>query len=500
MIEAAISGLVLLLSWPAIGFMLVGAVVGSISGPLPGLGGPLTLVLLMPFAFAMKDPFSAMALLLGAHSVMNTGNSITSILFGVPGDNSAQALLMDGYPLARKGQAGRALGASFVSSALGGIFGAICLAVAIPAVTPLVLLFGSPELFMLAIWGISMVGMLSGKSVLKGLGMGAFGLLLSTVGLDPQRAVPRYTFGDAYFWDGLPLVAVSLGLFAAPEAIALINKKTLFPAHVARMKVQAGHVWEGIRDVRRHWGLLLRNSALGVWLGIIPGIGGSIIDWLAYGHTVQTARDREGFGKGDIRGVIGPDAATNSKEGGTLIPTVAFGVPGSVGMAIMLGAFVSLGMVPGRQMLTSQLHFTFGLIWILVLANVVAAGGLLLLTPYLARITTIKPSVLAVVIMTFTIVGSFMANRHPFDLVILMVFSLLGYLMKTHGWPRPPLILGFVLGGVLERYLFISFRTFGPAWMLRPGVLILAALILASLVAVPSRKPGQKSTRAEGSP
>jgi TctA family transporter len=469
--------------------VLLGVVIGSIAGPIPGVGGPLTLVLLMPFALSMDSPFSAFALLLSAHGVMNTGNSITAILFGVPGTSSAQALVVDGYPLARKGEAGRAFGASFVSSGVGGVFGAICLVAAIPVVTPLVKVFGSPELFMLAIWGLSMVGMLSGRFVIKGLAMGAFGLLLSTVGLDPQRAIPRYTFGDAYFWDGLPLIAIALGLFAAPEAIDIIKRKNLFPEEVTKASVNVADVMRGVRDVLRNWTLLLRTSALGVWLGIIPGIGGSVIDWLAYGHTVQSSRDRDGFGHGDIRGVIGPDAATNSKEGGTLIPTIAFGVPGGVGMAILLGAFTGLGLTPGREMLTEKLDITFGLIWIIALSNLIAAAALLSLAHHLARVTKIRASLLGAIIMTFTILGAFMARRHPFDLVMLLVFSLVGYIMKLYDWPRPPVILGFVLGDILERYLFISFRTFGVSWFWRPGVVAILVLIVGSFVAVPSRKP-----------
>jgi TctA family transporter len=447
----------------------------------------------MPFAFSLGDPFGAMALLLSAHGVMNTGNSITAILFGVPGTASAQAIIVDGYPLTLKGMAGRAFGASFVSSGIGGIFGALCLIAAIPVVTPLVKIFGSPELFTLAIWGLSMVGMLSGKSVLKGLSMGAFGLLLATIGLDPQRAIPRYTFGNVYFWDGLPLIAISLGLFAAPEVIGIIRRKTLLPEDVTKSKVIIDDDSRGIRDVIENWMLLLRNSALGVWLGIIPGVGGSVIDWLSYGFTVQTSKDRENYGKGDIRGVIGPDSATNSKEGGTLIPTIAFGVPGSVGMAILLGAFTSLGLSPGREMLTTRLDFTFGLVWIIALSNVIAAAGLLLLAKHLARITMIRAGLLGTIIMAFIILGAFMARRHPFDLVILLIFSLLGYIMKLYDWPRPPMILGFVLGNILERYMFISFRTFGTSWFWRPGVIAILLLLVISFVAVPRKKAPAKN-------
>jgi len=483
------------LSWPTIGVLFVGTLIGCVTGILPGIGGPVTLVLLLPVVFAIGDPFIAFALMLGTHAVQNTANSAPAILLGVPGDNAAQALLMDGTPMARKGEAGRALGAAFSASAVGGLFGAVIFAGSIPVVMALLKVFGSPEMLMLSLWGLSMVAVLSGDVPLKGLAMAAVGLLLTTVGLDPQRAIPRYTFGDPYFYDGLTLISISLGLFAAPVVVELIQKRTLFTDDAPATKVT--DVGAGIRDTFHHWPLLLRNSALGTFLGIIPGIGGSVIDWLAYGSTVQLAKDRENFGKGDVRGVIGPDAATNSKEGGALIPTIAFGIPGSTGMAIMLGAFLGLGLIPGRVILTEHKELLFSFVWILAISNVVAAILLLSIAKHLAKVTLVRASILASFVFTFTILGAYMAQQHAMDLVLLAGFSVLGCIMHQYNWPRPPLILGFVLGGVLERYLFLSFNAYGPAWMLRPGVIILAILIALSVFSLRKRDV-QTPTKEDG--
>lgn len=470
------------LSWPTIGMLLVGVLVGSLVAFLPGIGSTAGLVMLLPFVLAVDDPVKGIALLLGAHAVMTTADSVCAILFAIPGGAGAQALLMDGYPMNLKGEGGKALGASFTAAGLGGLIGAFALLIAIPLSTPLIKLFGSPELLVLALWGISMVGTLSGKNQLKGLAMGALGLWLGSFGLDPQRGFPRYTMDLPYLLDGLSLVAVSLGLFAVPQAIELIQRRTLINVDTSRVVIDYKQVGEGVMATLRHRWLLLRSSVMGVFFGIVPGIGGSIIDWLVYGQTVAGAKDKSQFGKGDIRGVIGPDAASNSKEGGQLIPTVAFGVAGSSGMAIILSAFIGLGLSPGITMVTTRVDLTFSMVWTIVIANLIATGGLLAIAPYLARVTLIRAPVLASIIIVFSVLGAYMENRELGDIVVLAIFSLVGYLMKETGWPRPPLLLGFVLSLVLERYLFISLNTFGWGWLGRPGVLVLFGVIIVSFV------------------
>src|SRR5437016_6780857 len=347
----------------------------NLPGLLPGIGGPATLALMLPFIFKMS-PAEAFAFLLGMHSVAATTGDITSVLFGVPGEGLSAATVVDGHPMAKRGEAGRALGAALMSSLVGALIGAVFLALAVPIVRPLVLSFGSPELFMLSVVGISCITSLSGlgaRGQIRGFAMGLFGLLLSTIGQERQSGSLRFDLGMMYLWDGLDLIPVLVGIFAIPEIVDLAVRGTAIAGEKQPGNLQAG-VMEGIKDTFRHFWLVVRCSAVGVFIGILPGAGGGVAQWLAYAHAVHSAKDakdRERFGKGDIRGVLGPGAANNSKEGGELIPTVALGLPGGGAMGILLGGFLIMGLTPGPDMLTKHLPITFSMVWTLVIANII---------------------------------------------------------------------------------------------------------------------------------
>src|ERR671919_1131334 len=359
-------------------YMMLGMAIGFAVGILPGLGGATTLALMLPFIYNM-DPITAFAFLLGSNAVTATTGDITSVLFGVPGEGITAATIVDGHPMAKTGQAGRALGAALMSSLVGAVFGAFILALAIPIVSPLVLSIGSAEFFMLAVLGITFVASLSGANIPKGLIAGGLGLVLAMVGLDPIESVPRFTLegllgedNSLFLWDGVALVSVTVGLFAIPEIMDLAVKGTSIAGDTQPGKL--GGVMEGVKDTFRHWKLVLRCSGLGAYIGLIPGMGGGPAQWLAYAHAVQSSPDKERFGKGAVEGVLGPGAANNSALGGALIPTIAFGVPGSVSTAILLGAFLILGLVPGPDMLVPEpkgrLTLTYSLVWIIVLSNI----------------------------------------------------------------------------------------------------------------------------------
>src|SRR4029450_12886847 len=314
--EAFIDGLFLVLQWKAFSLMMVGMALGFVVGLLPGIGGAATLALMIPFVFKMS-PVEAFAFLLGMHSVAATTGDITSILFGVPGEGLSAATVVDGYPMAKKGEAGRALGAALMSSLLGALIGAFALALAIPIVRPLVLTFGSPELFMLSLIGISCITSLSGTTTrgqIKGFAMGLFGLLISTIGQERQSGSLRFDLGMMYLWDGLDFVPVLVGIFAIPEIIDLAVRGTSIAGDRPAENLSSG-VMEGIKDTFRHFWLVFRCSVVGLFVGIMPGAGGGVAQWMAYAHAVQsakTSKDRAGFGKGDIRGVPGPGAATTT--------------------------------------------------------------------------------------------------------------------------------------------------------------------------------------------
>jgi putative tricarboxylic transport membrane protein len=480
MIDAALQGLVLVLQWKALAFMMLGIVLGFWVGLLPGLGGVTTLALMLPFIYAMK-PHEAMAFLLGMHSVVATTGDITSVLFGIPGESTTAAIILDGHSMAKKGQAGRALGAALSSSLLGALIGALALALAIPVVRPLVLAFGSPELFMLAIVGLAFIASLSGngaRGMVRGFIAGCLGLLLATVGQDPQAGVARFTFGTLYLWQGIDIVAVLVGLFAVPEILDLVVRGSSIAGDAPVGQVRKG-VLEGVKDTFRHFWLAIRCSLIGTFIGITPGLGGPVAQWMAYGHAVQSARtpeERQGFGRGDVRGVIGPGAASNSKEGGSLIPTIAFGVPGSAAMAVLLGGFFLMGLVPGPDMLTKNLPVTYSMVWTIVLANVITVVACLVFLNRLASLTNVPGELLVPVILVLVFIGAYTANNQYGDLIVMLACGAIGWLMVVAGWPRAPFVLGLVLGKIAENYLYISVARYQAAWLARPFVLVLFAI------------------------
>ncbi|HWO41430.1 MAG TPA: tripartite tricarboxylate transporter permease [Candidatus Eisenbacteria bacterium] len=504
MLQAFIEGLFLVLSWNTITLMLVGIALGFAVGILPGLGGPVTLALMLPFVFKM-DGTEAFAFLLGMSAVTATTGDITSILFGVPGEAITASTIVDGHPMAKKGEAGRALGAALMSSLVGALFGALCLALAIPIVRPLVLSVTSPEFFMLSVLGVSFLASLSGDAILKGLTAAAIGFQFATVGLDPISGIERYTFGTLYLWDGVELVPATLGLFAIPELIDLAVKGT----SIAQTKIgKLGGVFQGVKDTFHHWKLVLRCSAIGAYIGVIPGMGGAVSQWVAYGHAVQSSRDRERFGKGAVEGVLGPGAANNSTLGGALVPTLAFGVPGSVSTAILLGAFIIQGLVPGPPMLQpasqgGSLSLTFSFVWILVISNIITVALCFLFLKQLANITQVRGSLVIPFILLLIYLGGFAENNTFQDLFVVLLFGALGWVMVETDWPRPPLLLGLVLGPLAENNLFLATDNYGAAWLRFPSVIFLFLVILAGVfypVFQTWRKRGQdpdKKTKKE---
>ena len=486
MIEALFGGLLLLLQWKAFAFMLLGIALGFWVGLLPGLGGATTLALMLPFVYAMQ-PVEGFAFLLGMHSVVATTGDITSVLFGVPGEGTAAATILDGHAMAKKGEAGRALGAALASSLVGALVGAIALALAIPVVRPLVLSFGAPEFFMLAVVGIAFIASLSaqgGRGMLRGFLVGGLGLLVATVGQDPQAGVARFTFDSLYLWGGLDLVPVLIGIFAIPEIIDLAVRGTSIAGETPAGRLNKGAL-EGVKDTFRHFGLTIRCSLIGTFIGIMPGLGGAVAQWIAYGHATQSARtaeERKQFGEGDVRGVLGPGAANNSKEGGALVPTVAFGVPGSSAMAILLGGFFLMGLVPGPDMLTVHLAVTFSMVWTIALANVITVVLCFLFLNHLARLTNVRGHLLIPAILVLVFIGGYTSNNHYGDLLVTLFFGGVGYLMVMGGWPRAPFVLGLVLGKIAENYLYISVARYEAAWLTRPIVLVLFALAVAVIL------------------
>jgi len=462
MLNTALEAALIIIDPARLMFLAGGVFIGLALGVIPGLGGIVGMALLLPFTFDI-DPYSAFALLLGMGSVTTTSDTIPAVLFGVPGTAGSAATILDGHPLARQGQAGRAFGAAYTASMIGGIFGALLLAISIPILRPIMLTVGAPELLSFAFFGLCMVSILSGSSPLRGMAAAGFGLMIDMIGQDPQTGTLRWTLDTLYLWSGMPLVPVTLGIFALPElADMMIERRSI--STDGKLNTRQGQ-WQGVRDTLRHWWLVVRVAFLGSTLGAVPGLGAAIIDWVAYGHAARTEKGAaETFGSGDIRGVLASEGANNAKEGGALVPTVAFGVPGSASMAILLGAFLIHGLVPGPDMLNKDLNVTYTIVWSVALANILGAGLCFVFSDQLARIAVVRHSIIMPLILTVIMVGAFQARRNWGDLYVLMFFGLLGWIMKRLRWPRPPVILGVVLGGIVERYFNISVNRYSEDW------------------------------------
>lgn len=454
--------------------MVCGIAIGFVVGVLPGLGGSVTLALMLPFTFDMT-PVQAFAFLLGMWVVTATTGDITSVLFGVPGEATAAATVLDGHPMTKRGEAGRALGAALSSSTMGALLGAVFLALSVPILRPLVLALGPPEFFMLTLLGLTFVVSLSGRNVLKGFLMAAFGMLVALVGIDPQAGVPRYAFGQLYLWDGIQLVPLVVGLFAGAEVLQLMLSKSSIATGSVTTKFSG--TWAGLRDTLRHWSVVVRSSAIGIGIGIIPGMGGSVAQFIAYGHAQQTSKHPEEFGKGSIEGVLAAGANNNAKDAGALIPTIAFGIPGSVGAAVLLGAFLITGLNPGPEMLTTRLDVTFSMVWIMVLSNIVAVSVSFLLLRRLVQLTLIRGTWLVPFLLVLLGLGAYTASNSFNDIIVMLAAAVLGVAALHWDWPRVPFLLAVVLGDLVERYLFLSYSLHGWSWLGKPSVLALAAVI-----------------------
>lgn len=463
-------------------YLAIGVLLGLSVGVFPGLGGIAGLSLVMPFMFGM-DPVSGLALMVGLIAVVPTSDTFASVLMGIPGSSASQATVLDGFPMARKGEAARALSAAFASSLFGGLLGATVLTFFILVARPLVLAFGTPEMLAITILGLSMVAILAGRFPLKGVAAACLGLLIGTIGeAGAGGSLRMATYDIPYLTDGLTLVIVGLGIFAIPEIIGLLRHDQ----SIAK-DAQLGAGWaQGVRDWYSNIWLSVRCSVIGVIVGVIPGLGGSVVDWIAYGHTVQTAKDKTKFGSGDIRGVIGPESSNNAKEGGGLVPTLIFGIPGSGSMAVFLGGLGLLGFDAGPQLIQNNLNITYTVVWSLALANVLGAGLCIMLSGGIARLTTIRFTLLAPFLFMMIAFAAFQSRQSLGDLVALFAVGMLGIFLRRFDWSRPAFLIGFVLSSQAENFSnnahqIASFK-FRRGW--EQGFEYVASPIVLAIVAI----------------
>jgi putative tricarboxylic transport membrane protein len=479
LLDAAVKGLMNLLHLKVFLAMLVGISIGTFTAVAPqGLGMPLVYAILLPVVVRW-EPVTGMALLIGASSVSAICAAYLPILFGIPGGSGSQATVLDGYPMGKRGEGRRALGASFMAGGMGCLVGTFTLALAIPAAKPLIYLMGAPELFVVVLWGLSMVAVLAGRRPIKGLIAAAFGLLIATVGQQGQSGIMRFVFDQPYLLDGIPLSIIALALFGIPSALDLALTKIGVEQQPAPLK---GSLLDGVKDTLREWWLVLRCSFIGVWVGIVPGIGSQVVDWLAYGHAAQTSKDAKNFGKGDVRGVIAPESANDAKDGGDLVTTLLLGFPQGVVTALFIVALLAWGYLPGPEMIKKNPDIIYSVVWIQGISGVIGTLIGFALAAQLAKLAEVRYSLMVPIIFIFVLMGAFSVNRDPIDLLVVVVFGVIGYLMRRFGYPRPAMILGLVLGGLMETYLYRSMASYGFTWLARPSVVVLLSLATISFL------------------
>ena len=409
---------------------------------------------------------------------------------GIPGTAGSQATVMDGFPLSKKGMAARALSAAFCSSLMGGVFGAFILSISIYYAIPIIMAFGFGEQFLLIILALLMVGALTGENFIKGITACILGLIIGSIGSAPITGDLRFTFGTLYLVEGVPIVIVGLGLFALPEIVGLLDSKG---AIAKALKNEEGW-FRGIKDVFKNWFLVLRCSSIGCIVGALPGLGGTVVDWIAYSHLKQTSKDTSNIGKGDIRGVIAPESANNAKEGGALIPTLLFGIPGSGNKVLLLGGFIMIGIEPGLEMVTTHLDLTYLMIWSLAIANILGAGLCIGFASHISKLTLVRYYILAPVMIVLIFFATFNINRDWYDFIGLLGFGLIGITFKAFGWSRPALLIGFFLSTKVELLSYQTQAVYGLTFLTRPVSIILIVLCFGTILLLLRQKFKQSYT------
>lgn len=456
-------------------YLMLGIGLGLIVGILPALGTSAGMALLVPFVYGM-DQAAGVATMVGLLAVVATGDTISSVLIGIPGGGSSQATVLDGMPMAKRGEAARALSAAYTSSIMGGLFGAVALSAAILVARPVVLAFGVPELLMLTVLGITMVSLLSGRTLIKGFIACGLGMVFAAIGGSPATGELRMIIGGQYYlMDGLSITVITLSIYAVPEIIDLLRRGS----QISEVPPMRGGWLQGVVDTWTHRWLVLRCSVIGCLIGALP-IGGSA--WLAYGHAVQSSKNRENFGKGDVRGVIAPEAANNADAGGALVPTMIFGIPGSGSTAVFLGGLILLGIQPGPDMVGKHLDITYTIIWSLAIANVIGGGLCFLMSGQIARLTQVPFVYLAPYLLTIIFFGAFQSSRQWGDMVALVIVGVFAVFLRRFGYPRPAFLIGFVLANNIEVLLYqaVQIYTFAEIFT-RPLFLVLLAVNIISL-------------------
>ncbi len=449
-LDGIATGFQVALSFEGIMFVLIGVFVGTFIGMLPGLGPISAIAIMIPITYGM-DPTLALVMMAGVYYGAVFGGSTSSILLNAPGISGTVASAFDGYPMAQQGKAGKALAIAAISSFAGGTISVILLMIFAPMLASVAISFGPPAYFALMLLGLSAIASLSEGSTIKATISAVVGFMIATIGIDPQTGTSRFSFGSANLLDGIDFLVIALGLFAIAEVCYLImnrKKKSIGSAK------EIGSLKLSKKDFKEMSGPAGRQSFLGFILGILPGAGATIASFISYITEKKIAKKPEEFGKGSIKGLAAPEASNNAATSGAFVPLLSLGIPGSGTTAVMLGAFLVLGLQPGPMLMTDRPEVFWGIIASMYIGNIFLLILNLPLIPYIARLLTIpRPMLISLVIM-FSFIGVYAISFSTFDLYLLLAFGVIGLLMRMFAFPAPPFILAFILGGMMEQ----SFR------------------------------------------
>ena len=468
-----------------LGLIALGTIGGVLVGALPGLSSSMAVALLLPFSLYL-EPVPAIALLSALYCAGTFGGSITAILLNVPGAPPAAATAFDGYPMARRGEAGRALGMAAFASAFGGIFSALVLLFAAPLLARMAYGFGPPEYFALAVFGLSMLSSIGGEAPLKNLVGGCLGLLIATVGVDLTTGVERFVFGVPDLYDGIHFVPVLIGLFGVTEAL---SQSQNLGASLESIGVSATRL-PSLEDFRKVRGTILRSSFIGTLVGVLPAEGSTMAAMIGYNEAKRWSKEPEAFGKGALEGIAGPEAANNAATGGAMVPTLALGIPGSATAAVIMGGLQVHGLRPGPYLFEEQPSLLYGIFISMLLANVLFLVIGLVGAKLFARISLVPKTLLWPGVFVLCIVGAYGVEQSMVDVWIMLAAGFLGFALKRFGFGAAPIIMGLVLGSLVETSLAQSMILFDQDWtgfLSRPVALALFLLAAGSILFRPTR-------------
>jgi len=498
-LQQLLAGFAVALAPLNLGLALGGVVVGTVVGMLPGIGPINAIAMLIPLLFAVGlPPESALILLAGIYYGSQYGNSISTILLNVPGTASAVVTAIDGHAMTKAGRGGEALALAAVSSFVGGTLSILGLVFLAPALSGWAIRFGPAEYFALMVFAFSALSSVSGRSVPRALAATGLGLFLATIGMDPNSAVPRYTFGQLKLFDGLDFVVVTIGLFAVSEVLLVLGQTTWAGDAAARY----GKVTFHARSWLRSGWTMIRGSVVGFFVGVLPGAGGTIASFLSYSVEEKLAGDTHTFGKGDERGVAGPEAANNAATTGAMIPLLTLGIPGSGTTAVLLGALLGLGLTPGPLLIERNPEVFWGLAASMYVGNVFLLLLNLPLVGVFVKVLLLPRWVLMPGVAALSFVAVYAVNQSAFDLVLMAGFGLLGYGMRKTGFPLAPVILGLVLGPLMEKNLRRALSLSGGDWgvMFSSSLAVTLWVLAAAALVVPWALGARRRARVLAGP